>query len=210
VRLGAVVLAAGAGARLGGVAKALLTRGARTYLESIADAARAVAPTAAVVVVVGPPHGDAVARCARSLGLDVAVNPEPDRGMASSVAIGFAALAAAPADAAWLWPVDHPAVQPATLARVAAALAAVGRPHGEARPAWAQPRFAGRGGHPPLIARPLWSRLAGCAGLAGGARAALAGAPVVAVEVDDPGVVRDADTPTDLADPTLVGEAVTR
>ncbi|HSK04950.1 MAG TPA: NTP transferase domain-containing protein [Kofleriaceae bacterium] len=193
-KLGAVILAAGAGTRLGGAAKALLphaAHGGRTYLEVIAATARAVG-LADGVVVVGPPYGDAVAGHARALGLRVAVNGEPARGMASSVAIGFAAIADgdADADAAWLWPVDHPDVRADSLARIAAALDG----HEVA-----QPRFEGRGGHPPLIARAAWPRLAGCAAAPGGARAVLAGLDVVAIEVEDPGVVRDVDTPADAA-----------
>jgi CTP:molybdopterin cytidylyltransferase MocA len=187
LKLGAVILAAGSGTRLGGAAKALLPRGSETYLEAIAAAARA-AGLADGVVVIGPPYGDAIAGHARALGLRVAVNGDPGRGMASSVAIGFAAIAEGDAGAAWLWPVDHPDVRADTLRRLAAALAD--------RDA-AQPRFEGRGGHPPLIARPAWPRLAGCASIEGGARAVLAALDVVAIEVDDPGVVRDVDTPED-------------
>ncbi len=191
-KLGAVILAAGAGTRLGGAAKALLphaAHGGRTYLEVIAGTARVVG-LADGVVVVGPPYGDAVAGHARALGLRVAVNGEPARGMASSVAIGFAAIAEGDADAAWLWPVDHPDVREASLARLAAAL--------EGHEV-AQPRFEGRGGHPPLIARAAWPRLVECAAAPGGARAVLAEMDVVAIEVDDPGVVRDVDTPEDAA-----------
>ncbi len=191
-KLGAVILAAGSGTRLGGAAKALLphaAHGGRTYLEVIAGTARAVG-LAEGVVVVGPPYGDAVAGHARALGLRVAVNGEPARGMASSVAIGFAAIADGEADAAWLWPVDHPDVREDSLARLAAAL----EDHDVA-----QPRFEGRGGHPPLIARAVWPRLVGCAAAPGGARAVLAGTDVIAVELDDPGVVRDVDTPEDAA-----------
>lgn len=184
----AVILAAGAGTRLGGVAKALLALRGKTYLESIAVTAREVGLVDAVVVVAAP-FGDAVAGHARQLGLRVRVNPEPARGMASSVALGFAAIANGPAAAAWLWPVDHPAVSEATLRRLIEALGAA---------EVAQPRHLGRGGHPPLIARALWPRLAACAGDPGGARSVLRSARGVAVDVDDPGVVRDVDTASDL------------
>lgn len=187
MKLGAVILAAGAGARLGGAAKALLPRGDRTYLAAITEAARAVG-LADGVVVIGPPHGDAIAGHARALGLRVAVNGEPARGMASSIAIGFAAIAEGAADAAWLWPVDHPDVRADSLARLVQAL----EDHDAARP-----RFEGRGGHPPLIARAAWPRLAGCASIPGGAREVLAGLDVAAIELDDAGVVRDVDTPED-------------
>lgn len=194
MRLGAVILAAGAGTRMGGVAKALLTRvtaggRARTYLESIVETAREVG-LADGVVVIGPPYGDAVAGHARSLGLRIAVNGEPARGMASSVAIGFASIADGDAEAAWLWPVDHPDVRSESLRRLVAEI-------GEHEVA--QPRFDGRGGHPPLIERAVWPRLAGCAALPGGARAVIGAADVIAVPLDDAGVVSDIDTPEDAA-----------
>jgi len=188
---GAVILAAGAGQRLGGAAKALLRRGDRTFLETILATARQLELVDAVVVV-GPPHREVVAAHARELGLRVVDNPAPERGMASSIALGFAAIAESTARAAWLWPVDHPDVTAATLRALAAAIGN----HEVARP-----RFSGRGGHPPLVARELWARLAGCTTVAGGARVVLAAADVVSVEVSDPGVVHDVDTPADLETP---------
>jgi len=195
VTIGAVIVAAGAGRRLGGVAKALLPRGGATYLAAIAETARA-AGTVDAIVVVGPPFGAEVAAHAAALGLAVVENPAPDRGMASSIAVGFAALIerGAALDAAWLWPVDHPAVTVATLRQLRAA-AGPGRGIDVV-----QPRHRGAGGHPPLIARAVWPALAGCGGAADGARGVLRAARALAVEVDDPGVVRDVDTPADLAE----------
>lgn len=189
----AVIVAAGAGRRLGGVAKALLPYRGTTYLAAIAATARAVGLVDAVVVV-GEPFGDDVAAHARQLGLRVRVNPAPDRGMASSVALGFAAIANGPAQAAWLWPVDHPAVMESTLRQLVDAFRAF-PPSGSIA---VQPRHAGRGGHPPLCGRALWPKLATCAGEPDGARGVLRAAQLVAVDVDDPGVVQDIDTPADL------------
>lgn len=190
--VGLVILAAGAGTRLGGVAKALLKLpDGRTFLESIVQTARQVGLSEAVIVV-GKPFGDAVAAAGRALGCILADNPAPERGMASSVAVGFEkleALAAPSCNAAWLWPVDHPTVSPATLRDLLAVLG----DHAGARPT-----FGGRGGHPPLISRSLWPSLASCADAPGGARTVLAAADVVDVAVDDRGVVRDVDTPADL------------
>ena len=225
---GAVILAAGSGSRLGGVAKALLRHRGTSYLEAIATTARAVGLVDAVVVV-GPPFGHDVAAHARQLGLRVRVNPAPQRGMASSVALGFAAIANGPAAAAWLWPVDHPAVTEATLRKLIDALEAaeasdvpgafaqfpggsggsapgcglvpgIGFPGGSggSAPGCAQPRHRGAGGHPPLIHRALWPALAACADAVDGARGVLRAARAVAVDVDDPAVVRDIDTPADL------------
>ena len=183
-----VILAAGAGSRLapGGVAKALLPIEDTTYLARIASTARA-AGAVEIVAVIAEPHGARVREQAESLAVRVIENPDPSRGMASSVALGFAALAQG--DAAFLWPVDHPHVQRETLVQLSATLG---------NREVSRPRFGGRGGHPPLIARSAWSALAACADVDGGARAVIAGLDVIEVEVDDPGVVRDIDTPADL------------
>jgi len=189
VRRGAVILAAGAGTRLGGVAKALIKIERDTYLQRIARIAR-VAGVSDVVVVVGRPYGREVGDHARELGLSVVVNPLPERGMASSVGHGFAAIEQYEADSAWLWPVDHPAVQVETLHRLIAGLGT----HQVAIP-----QLGDRGGHPPLVARSLWQKLAACGSLEGGARAVFAAADVVRIDVDDQGVIRDVDTPADRA-----------
>jgi CTP:molybdopterin cytidylyltransferase MocA len=185
--LGAVILAAGAGRRLGGCAKALLPYRGTSYLGAIAATAREVGLVDAVVVV-GEPFGAAIAAHARQLDLRVRTNPRPERGMASSVALGFAAISGGPAAAAWLWPVDHPAVAAGTLRGLVAALGDLDV---------ARPCYQGRGGHPPLLARGVWAELAACAGHPDGARGVLRAARSIAVEVDDPGVVHDVDTPAD-------------
>ena len=190
MKLGAVVLVAGAGTRLGGIAKALLRTGQQTYLERIARIAR-LSGADRIIVVVGRPHGHAVGDAARELELNVIVNPLPERGMASSVALGFSAMREYDIDAAWLWPVDHPNVELRTLDTLIHALG----DHDVA-----QPRFEGRGGHPPLIARALFAKLAGCGGLPGGARDVIAQSYIARVDVDDRSVVRDIDTAADLAE----------
>ncbi|MCE9573609.1 MAG: NTP transferase domain-containing protein [Deltaproteobacteria bacterium] len=188
--IGAVVLAAGAGARLGGVAKALCQLdGGETFLAAIARTARA-AGVEAIVVVAGPPHGEPIRAAARALGLAIAWNDDPARGMASSIARGFAALVEDRAlDAGLLWPVDHPRIAAHVIAQLCAA-------RGDADAAI--PTFAERGGHPALVGRALWPAL-----IAGdhpdGARGVLRAARTVRVAVDDPGVRRDVDTPEALA-----------
>ena len=177
----AVVLAAGAGARLGGVAKALLDAGGETFLARIVATARGAGAGARVVV--GAPFADAVAAEAARLGAAVVVNPDPARGMASSIACGFAGLDAA---RALLWPVDHPFVRAATVAALLADDADV-----------VVPRHDGRGGHPVAVGRGVFAALAAGAAPARDVlrdprwrRRDLA--------VDDPGVVRDVDTAENL------------
>jgi CTP:molybdopterin cytidylyltransferase MocA len=182
----AVIVAAGSGTRLGGVAKALLrTPGGETYLGAIVTRLRG-AGVGEIVVVVGAPFGGEVGAHAETLGARVIENREPARGMASSIACGFATLSGG--DAAWLWPVDHPSVRGETLAAIASAW----------RGGVVIPRYQGRGGHPPLVGAARWPALAACADAPDGARAVLRGEGVVDVAVDDPGVVRDVDTPEDL------------
>jgi CTP:molybdopterin cytidylyltransferase MocA len=186
-RLGAVVLAAGAGTRMGGVAKALLRdpSGDQTFLARIvATAASAGVAAQDIVVVVAEPFAADVGREARRLGTRVVENPAPERGMASSVALGFAALAGDDAiTAALLWPVDHPRVATATLATLVAA--------GEGVPSHGE-----RGGHPPLVPRRLFAALASCTVFPGGARDIVR--ELARIPVDDAGVLADVDHPADL------------
>jgi CTP:molybdopterin cytidylyltransferase MocA len=184
-----VILAAGAGSRLGGVAKALLLTGRGIpFLDQILHTARAAGSDRAIVVV-GPPFGAEIAAHAGTLGAAIVENPAPERGMASSLALGFAAAEELGVDDAWLWPVDHPDVKVETLEALRAAIGS----HEAARPV-----CEGRGGHPPLIRRALFAALAACEQAPEGARSVLARADVVDVAVDDRGTIRDIDTTDDL------------
>jgi molybdenum cofactor cytidylyltransferase len=196
--LGIVVLAAGAGSRLGGEAKALLPYGphGETFLSWILGHSYSPCGVQTRVVVVGPPHDERIVDevLDNYENVHVVRNPDPSRGMASSVALGFAELlriAKPHVEAAYLWPVDHPYVRERTVADLM-----IFRAGNEV----AVPRYQGRGGHPPLIARSVWPALAACADNPGGARAVLAERRATWIEVDDPGVLRDIDTPEDLAE----------
>jgi molybdenum cofactor cytidylyltransferase len=185
VRVGAVILAAGQGSRLGGVAKALLEHEGQTFLARIAAACAAV--EARVVVVVAAPHGEQVSAATRALGLAVAVNPAPERGMASSVVVGLAALPAE-LDGALVWPVDIPEVTAATLGKILA----VATPS-----TLVSPRHGGRRGHPLWIGARLWDRVPATVD-SGGLRS-LTQVPWLDVTVPDPQVLVDVDTPSDWA-----------
>lgn len=169
-----VVLAAGAGTRLGGVAKALLDLDGKTFVQRILDTAALPA-----VVVVGPPHEAAVTRAVQCR---VARNAHPERGMLSSVQAGIAALPA-DAGAALVWPVDVPCVSAAT---VRALLEAPGDV--------VAPRYRGRGGHPLRIARARFAELLALDPM----RATLRDLERSLIDVDDAGVCADVDTPDDL------------
>ncbi|MEO6773457.1 MAG: NTP transferase domain-containing protein, partial [Kofleriaceae bacterium] len=140
------------------------------------------------VVVVGPPFGAEVAAHGGALGLAIVENAAPERGMASSIALGFGALLELELDEAWLWPVDHPEVQVETLYAVRAAIGT----HAAARPV-----CEGHGGHPPLIRRALFAALGRCEAELAGARSVLARADMIDVPVSDRGTIRDIDTVDD-------------
>jgi CTP:molybdopterin cytidylyltransferase MocA len=182
------VLAAGMGRRLGGRPKALLELGGRTFLETIARSARE-GGAAGVAVVLG--HlADEVRPLATVVCDGVALNPAPERGMGSSA--GVLARALPPGAAMLLWPVDVPAVRPATVrALIERAAACPGRV--------VVPVHRGLG-HPPLLPPVVVAalrdirdtdRLDRFIEAAGGAPLELA--------VDDPAVERDVDRPEDLA-----------
>jgi molybdenum cofactor cytidylyltransferase len=176
----AVILAAGAGARLGGRNKAALRLpDGRAFVEVVIGAARE-AGVDRVVVVVGGPH-EAETR-ALAAGAEIAVNREPERGMLSSLLAGLDVLGSA--DVALVWPVDHPRVRVATARLV---LERAGRDR------VVVPTFHGRGGHPSAFGAELFPALRAAAT----AREASAGR-AERVEVDDEGVVRDVDTVEDL------------
>jgi CTP:molybdopterin cytidylyltransferase MocA len=183
MRAAAVVLAAGAGTRLGGRCKAALRLGdGRTFAAAIGATARE-AGCVDVVVVAAAPHL-AETRVA-AVGARVVENPAPERGMIESLRLGIAALAA-DVDVALVWPVDHPAVRSSTVAAVIGAAR---------RTPIVVPCFGGRGGHPAAIARSVWPELAA----APDARGVIRRDParVTRISVEDPAVLVDVDTPSD-------------
>jgi molybdenum cofactor cytidylyltransferase len=189
-----VVLAAGKGERLGGN-KALLDVGGAPALCRILRAA-AGAGLGPPVVVLG--HAAERVRAmidaeAQEFAVRCVVNPDPDRGQTSSVQCGIAALAAG-AGAALVWPVDHPLVTSDDVAALATAASA----HPAA--AVVLPTHGGRAGHPVLIRRTLFAAMLA---LAPGSplRDLLRGEREHTVFVERPAdsVLRDLDTPADLA-----------
>jgi molybdenum cofactor cytidylyltransferase len=117
-----------------------------------------------------------------------AVNPDPARGMFSSIQAG---LGAAGGDVVLVLPADMPFVSAATVEAVAARAAASG--------AVIVPAHGGRRGHPIAIPRRLCDRLATLAPEASLKEAlAAVGAPRLELDVADPGVVHDVDVPDDL------------
>ncbi len=91
LKIGAVLLAAGAGSRLGGCPKSLLELDDTPLIRRIVVALNE-AGIDSVVVVLGY-HADAIERAVQDLPVMRVRNPSPDDGPASSLRIGLQALA---------------------------------------------------------------------------------------------------------------------
>lgn len=188
----AILLAAGAGRRMGGPKVLLPFRGS-TFLRCALDLLRESGIEAPVVVLEpgAAVHAEA-ARIVREAGGTVADNPRAGEGMLTSV---WAGLDAIPPDAthAVLLPVDHPGIRAETLRLLLERAAA--KPE-----RIVVPSLGGKRGHPGIFPAALFEALR-AAPLAEGARWVLAqhAALVEHVEVDDEATVRDIDTPEDLA-----------
>jgi molybdenum cofactor cytidylyltransferase len=183
----AVLLAAGAGRRMGGP-KALLRIGGESFL---ARGARLLARpgVASVVAVLGHEAARVAAEAAAPAGVSLVENERYEEGMLSSILRGLEEAEARRADAILLHPVDHPLVEPATVDRVVAAL--------RAGAVIAVPTHGTRRGHPGGFARAAWPALR-AAPAERGARAVLADHPEWVVHVPgDPRCVTGIETPAD-------------
>lgn len=192
VRVGAIVLAAGRSARLMGGNKLLLPLAGQPLIARVVDAVLA-ARTAAVHVVVA--HEAALIRAALA-GRPVAFAAAPENcGMGASIAAGIDALASSAVDGALIVLGDMPFIEAHHLDRLIDAFAGAGGR------AICVPSYAGRRGNPWLWPSGCFPDLIQLTGDVGG-RALLetAAAPVQAVGMDDDAVLRDIDTPADLAD----------
>ena len=164
------------GTVLGGVVRALREGGAGRLLAVLA------------------PGDDALAAWCRRAGVEVAVNPAPERGMLSTVqegvaALGGAAALAASGEAVLVCPGDLPALTPGTVARLIAAVVEEGAP-------LAVPVHGGRHGHPLALSPGVLAEIAGL-DPAVGLRQLLDRHALDRREipVDDRGAVTDVDTP---------------
>ncbi|HZC70024.1 MAG TPA: NTP transferase domain-containing protein [Jatrophihabitans sp.] len=179
-RVAAAVLAAGSGIRMGGPKAELVVDGVRLLDRAVAAARDAgCAPVIAVVRA-----GTEVA------GARLVVNPDPERGMRSSLTLAVDAIDPADADALAVVLVDTPGV-------TAQAIRAV-------MTAW-QPgriaigRYATGRGHPTVMSADLWRAALEVAGPDEGARAFLGAHPELVDDVPVSGDPADLDTSDDLA-----------
>jgi molybdenum cofactor cytidylyltransferase len=149
LRIHAIILAAGRGARVGGP-KALLRLDGETFLARVARLLRR--PAVERVTAVLGHEADRVRReAALPPDVGVTVNARYADGMLTSILAGLDHAEAAGADALLVHPVDHPLVEAATVDAVVAALAQGAT--------IAVPSHGGRRGHPAGFARSAWAAL---------------------------------------------------
>jgi CTP:molybdopterin cytidylyltransferase MocA len=149
VRIHALILAAGRGARVGGP-KALLTLGGETFLARVARLL--LRPGVDCVTAVVGHESERVRReAALPADVGVVVNARYAEGMLTSILAGLDDAEAAGAGAILLHPVDHPLIDPGTVDAVATAL--------RNGATIAVPSHEGRRGHPAGFARAAWAAL---------------------------------------------------
>ncbi|MDR3361614.1 MAG: nucleotidyltransferase family protein [Desulfovibrio sp.] len=189
VKICAVLLAAGRSSRMGEV-KALLPLlpDGSCALENLANLYRGLGVED--ILVVSGFHAEVVEGRARALGLGVTRNPDPARGMFSSVRDGLRA-AAFDCTHIFIHPADIPLVRPLTLAAMLQTVADVAD-------AVIVPSCMGREGHPPLLPGIFKDRVTAYAGK-DGLRGALTALPVRTVETPDSFILEDMDSPQDYA-----------
>lgn len=181
-----ILLAAGAATRFG--SDKLLVPLA-DGVAMVLHAWQALRAAVADVCVVIAPGSVPLEEILRGAGAQVAICPQAARGMGASLACG---VAARPEAEGWIVALaDMPFVRAETIAAVAAGL--------QRGAAIVAPRYRGRRGHPVGFAREFRDALRALDADSGGREIIAAHAARVGwIEVDDPGCVRDVDTPADL------------
>ncbi|HJW03191.1 MAG TPA: nucleotidyltransferase family protein [Azospira sp.] len=188
--LAAILLAAGSARRFGSdKLLASLADGTPVALAA-ARAIQAGMPSGALLVAVIRPEQTALATLLQEAGWQPVASAEAALGMGHSLAAGVEASREA---AGWLVALaDMPYLQPASVAAVAAALSADAP--------LAAPGYRGQRGHPVGFGAAYREELQALSGDAGARHLIQRDrARLRLLEVDDPGVLQDVDTPADLA-----------
>jgi molybdenum cofactor cytidylyltransferase len=184
-----IVLAAGESRRMG-YPKPLLEIGGRTFIAQIVEAMLAVVPR--LVIVIGA-HRDRVrAAIPPDERITIVENPDYSRGQLSSLKVGLGVLRS-DSTGALVHLGDHPMVRVETFRAIVDSYNRTGKPIVIAR-------HDGRRGHPVLFDRAIFGELLS-APEEEGARHVVNADPsrVAYVDLDDPGINLDLDTPADLA-----------
>jgi molybdenum cofactor cytidylyltransferase len=184
-----ILLAAGSASRFG---SNKLLHPLLTGVPIAVTAARNLKAVLQRCVAVVRPGADELAGLLRAEGLEVVVCPGADEGMGASLAC--AAAAAGEAGAYMIALADMPYIRGSSLAAIRDAIAG--------GPALVAPYFRTRRGHPVGIAGRFRAELLAASGDEGAKKLLERhAADLVKIPVGDPGVIRDVDTPADLAPP---------
>lgn len=181
----AVLPGAGASRRMGRP-KLLLPYRDGTLVGAVVEALRGGGVS--TIVLVTSPEDEDLRAWAREAGVMTAVNPDPQRGMLSSIREGIAALGRT-GEILLVSPADLPALRSETVAALVQRMEETGAP-------LAVPVYQGKRGHPLAIAPALIPEIdtldpdVGLKQLRDRHEALL-----LEMEVEDPGVVEDVDTP---------------
>jgi molybdenum cofactor cytidylyltransferase len=184
-----IVLAAGRSRRMGTPKLTLPWKNGRTVVESVVATLRD-GGVGRIVVVVGAER-EAIERALTGRGVEFVENPLfADDEMLGSIQVGLRALGDGAA-AALLTPGDLPAIQPSTVQALIEAWRA-------SEDALCVPLYHGRRGHPVLLPRRTWPQvmaLEPAESLRSYLR--LHAADLRPVDVNDPGIHADIDSPED-------------
>lgn len=186
----AVILAAGMSRRMGSTGlKQLLQLGNKSLLEHTLENVRA-AQVNEIVLVLGA-QADEIRQRVANHGITVVLNPDYQQGMGTSLRTGLAGLSPS-VKAALVVLADQPFVAPATIDRLI-------HSHAESRAQITIPFYRGFRGNPVLLDRSVFPELMALSGDVG-CRAIFGSHTegIHKVEVDDPGILIDIDSATDL------------
>jgi CTP:molybdopterin cytidylyltransferase MocA len=172
-----------------GYPKALLEFRGRTFLQSILEAS-AAAGIQRRIVVLGP-NGDKILKHLDLQDVTVVSTKEFEAGPIGSIRAAIREIQLQPVNGLLVWPVDMPHV---TILTVETLLDAFREGHAPI----AVPTFEGKGGHPVIFGRAVFEELLHAPD-GEGAKAVVRADPgrVLQVDVDDPAIVEDLNTPSE-------------
>lgn len=190
--VGCIILAAGASRRLG-QPKQLVPIDGQPMLARVTEAALATPGLWPVVVVLGA-HKEVIRPSIVRLPVQIADNPAWAEGMASSLRIGLDTIAqfSRNIDAVLITLCDQPDLTTDTLTRLLQA-------HRQNACDVVAARYGGHIGAPAIVRRPLFAAMAHLTGDEGARQIFQHLPPAAIAAVDFPELVRDIDTPADLA-----------
>ena len=192
--IGGIILAAGSSRRYGDDKRKVTLASGRTVLQEVIHTAASVLDPLVVVLRFGDqPFIDELEQEIDVWGIEYFRAPDSARGMAHS--LGNAIHAHHDWDAAMILLADMPYVKPETIRALLDTYRA-----NQAKQPIVLPSMNGQTGHPVIFPQACFDEIEALEGDVG-ARSVIDARPdrVMTVEVNDPGIFRDIDTPADLS-----------